>query len=246
MRATLYSLQSSHPSHAARLMLERKGIEHKVVNLIPGTHAAALRPLGFRRGTVPALKLNGHRVQGSRAISRALDEVQPEPRLFPADPQDRIKVEEAERWGEDILQHLPRRLTRWLTIRRPEMRVHMARESGVPLPRLAGPLNAPVARYFARKAGANDDERVSKTLAMLPAALDHVEELLDEGTIGGDQPNAADFQIGATVRVLLTFEDLEPIIGKRKAARYARELMPDYPTSVPAGLLPAEWLEPLR
>jgi hypothetical protein len=48
------------------------------------------------------------------------------------------------------------------------------------------------------------------------------------------------------VRVLLTFADLEPIIAKRKAARYAKELMPDYPTSVPAGLLPAEWLEPLR
>lgn len=226
-------------------MLERKGIEHKVVNLVPGTHAAALRPLGFRSGTVPALKLGRRRVQGSRAISRALDEAQPEPRLFPADPQKRIKVEEAERWGDDILQNVPRRMTRWLTIRRPEMRVHMARESGVPLPRVIGPLNAPVARYFARKVGANDDERVQRTLAMLPALLDHVEGLLDEGTIGGKEPNAADFQIATTLRVLLTFGDLEPIIGKRKAAGYAKGLMPDYPSSVPAGFLPAEWLEPL-
>ena len=246
MRAKLYAIPPSHPSHAARLMLERKGINHKVVNLVPGTHAAALRPLGFRNGTVPALKLGRRRVQGSRAISRALDEAQPEPRLFPADPQKRIKVEEAERWGDDILQNVPRRMTRWLTIRKPEMRVHMARESGVPLPRVIGPLNAPVARYFARKVGANDDERVQRTAAMLPALLDHVEGLLDEGTIGGKEPNAADFQIAATLRVLLSFEDLEPIIGKRKAAKWAKGLMPDYPTSVPAGYLPAEWLDPLR
>ena len=52
---TLYAIPPSHPAHAARLMLEHKGIEHKVVNLVPGTHAAVVRALGFRRGTVPAL-----------------------------------------------------------------------------------------------------------------------------------------------------------------------------------------------
>lgn len=74
-------------------MLEHKGIEHKAVNLVPGAHAAALRLIGFRGGTVPALKLDGRRVQGTRAIARALDEAQPEPSLFPADPhEDRKSV----------------------------------------------------------------------------------------------------------------------------------------------------------
>ena len=43
----------SHPSQAARLMLERKGIDHEVKELFPGGHPAQLRLAGFRRGTVP-------------------------------------------------------------------------------------------------------------------------------------------------------------------------------------------------
>ena len=246
MRATLYALAPSHPSHAARLMLERKGIDHKVVDLPPGSHAAILRPLGFRRGTVPALRIDRRRIQGSRAISRALDEIQPEPRLFPADPQKRIDVEEAERWGDDVLQNAPRRLTRWIAMHRQDMRKHMGRENGIPLPGIVGFINIPVARHFARKSGADDEGRVHRTLLMVPVLLDHVEKLISDGTIGGKEPNAADFQIAPSVRVLNSFEDLAPVIGERKASRYARELLPDYPTTVPAGMLPEEWLADLR
>jgi len=245
VRATLYGLAPSHPSHAARLMLERKGVDHKVVDLPPGTHAAALRLVGFRGGTVPALRIGGRRVQGSRAISRALEELSPEPRLFPADPQLRLRVEEAERWGEEVLQDTPRLLTRWLTLHRSAMREHMARETGIPMPRVAAVVNVPVARHFARKVGADDDERVRQTLAAIPARLDRVEELLAEGTIGADEPNAADLQIAPSVRNLLSFGDLAPLIEDREAARWATAILPDYPTTIPAGMLPAEWLAEL-
>ncbi len=246
MPATLYAVHSSHSAHAARLMLEHKGIEHRVVNLVPGTHAALLRPLGFRRGTVPALRLDGRRVQGTRAISRALEQARPEPPLFPADPGKRIRVEEAERWGDRTLQLVPRRLAAWINVRRAELRAKLTREAGVPAPHLIAWTGWPVAWYFAHKVGANDTESVRRMVGRLPAMLDHVEELLDEGTIGGEQRNAADFQIGASVRLLMTFEDLAPAMDGRKAARFAIELMPDYPTGVPAGLVPQEWLEHLR
>ena len=246
MRATLYAVYTSHPAHAARLMLEHKGIEHKVVNLVPGTHAAAVRALGFRKGTVPAMRLDGRRIQGTRAIARALDEAQPEPPLFPGDPQARIRVEKAELWGDEVLQPVPRRVGNWVFANRPEMRARLAREAGLPAPGLLGPAGWPLTWYFARKHGANDTERVRKTVEMLPAVLDHVDELLDEGTIGGEQRNAADFQIGTSVRLLMTFADLAPAFEGRRAARFATELMPDYPTGVPAGFVPQEWLEPLR
>ena len=245
VKAKLYGLEPSHPTHAARGMLEYKGIDHKVVNIVPGMHAAAMRPLGFRGGTVPGLKIDGRRIQGSRQISRALDEIQPEPRLFPADPELRIRVEEAERWGDDVLQNVPRRVTRCLTVTRPELRTHMATEAGVPAPKLAGALNAPIARYFARKVDATE-ERAKAALGLLPALLDHVEKLLDEGTIGGSERNAADFQIAATVRALMSFEDLAPAIAGRPAGTFALELYPEWPTSIPAGFIPGEWLPPAR
>jgi glutathione S-transferase len=241
VKAKLYGLEPSHPTHAARGMLEHKGIDYKLVNLVPGMHAAMLRPLGFRGGTVPALKIDGRRVQGSRQISRALDEIQPEPRLFPSDPDLRIKVEEAERWGDDVLQNVPRRVTRCLTVIKPELRVHMATEADIPAPKVAGPLNAPVARYFARKVDATED-RAKAGLGLLPALLDHVEKLLSEGTIGSDERNAADFQIAATLRALLSFEDVAPAIVDRPAGRFAVELFPEWPTTIPAGMIPADWL----
>ena len=243
MSVTLYAIPPSHPTHTARLMLEHTGIPHKVVNFVPGTHAVALRALGFRRGTVPALRLDGEKIQGSRQIARRLDEAKPESGLFPGDPERRRAVEEAERWADEVLQNTPRMLTRWLTINRPDMRVHMAAEAGVPAPRLVGPANAPVARYFARRIGADDTERVRTIVTGIPEQLDRVDELIADGAIGGSDPNAADFQIAPSLRVLMTYEDLAPAFEGRPSAALAKRLLPTYPTSVPAGFVPAEWLQ---
>ena len=51
--------------------------------------AAVQHPIAaaaVRRRTVPALRIDGEKVQGSRAIMRRLDELVPEPPLFPSDP----------------------------------------------------------------------------------------------------------------------------------------------------------------
>src|SRR5262249_33779397 len=150
---TLYGTPPSHPSHSARLMLERKGIDHEVVWLLPGLWPALLRTRGFRGGTVPALKLNGQKIQDSRAISRALEQAKPEPALFPADPEQRLAVEEAERWGEEVLQPVPRRIIRWLAVDNSDVRTSFAREAKMPAPRFAAWINGPGARHLARKAG---------------------------------------------------------------------------------------------
>ena len=109
--ARLYVIPGSHPSRAARLMLEHKGIDYKRVDLIAALHRPLLKARGFEAATVPALRINGRRIQGTRNISQALDELHPTPPLFPTDPARRAVVEEAECWGDEALQPVPRRLS---------------------------------------------------------------------------------------------------------------------------------------
>ena len=97
----------------------------------------------------------------------------------------------------------------------------------MPLPNVAAAMNAPLAKHFARKVGA-DDEQVRADVQNLPALLDHVDGLIEAGTIGGTEPNAADFQIGTTARVLLSFEDLAPLLEGRPAQELALRILPDY------------------
>ena len=244
MAARLYALALSHPAHAARGMLAHKGIEHRVVNLMPGFHPLFLRALGFRGGTVPALRLaDGRRVQGSLRISRTLEELQPQPALFPADPEARERVVEAERWGENVLQEVPRRIFRWAAAGQQELRAWIGRELvGIPAPELAGRVNQPLATRFARVSGATD-EAVQTDLERLPGLLDEVDRLIAAGVIGAQQPNAADFQIASSLRTLLAFEDVRPLLAGRPAAELAERLFPRYPgplpLQVPSGWVPA-------
>ncbi|MGH2957382.1 MAG: glutathione S-transferase family protein [Solirubrobacterales bacterium] len=244
MAVKLYGTPPSHPSHAARLMLERKGIDHKLIWLLPGLWPIMVRTRGFRGSTVPALKLDGQRIQHSREISRALEQYKADPPLFPRDPKRRIEVEEAERWGEEVLQPVPRRIIRWLALHRPAVRTAIAREAGMPAPGVAARLNAPMVHYLARKSDSSD-ERVKSTIRLLPALIDHVDRLIADGVIGGKEPNAADYQIATTVRSLLTLEDLAPAIEGTRAEWLARAILPEIGSPPIPPSLPAEWLAPL-
>jgi len=240
VHATLYSLKVSHPSVAVHLMLERKRIDHRIRQVSPGLHPLVVRLAGFPANTVPALTLDGDRIQGSTSISRALDELVPEPPLFPADPERRRAVEEAEAWGESELQPVPRRMYRWGLVRNRHLRRRLAEVSGMPAPGLVAATNGPLAASFAAAIGA-DDERIRRDLQELPGKLDRVDALTAEGVIGTDEPNAADYQIATTVRVLMSFADLRPMIERRPAGELALKLVPRWPDEVPP-FLPPEWL----
>jgi glutathione S-transferase len=237
MPARLYFFELSHPSQVARIALRMKGVPFDERELPAGLHPALLRVLGFPGGTVPGLKLaDGRRLQSSLDITRALDELVPgEPVLHPSS-----EVTEAERWGEAELQPSPRRMFRWAAVRQLEVREWVNRLSGLPAPRLNGRMAVPIARAMANHVGA-DDAGVQRELALLPERLDRVDELLACGLIGGEQLNAADLQIGCSVRVFLEFEQLAPFLDGRPAADHARRVLPETPGPIPARL-PAEWL----
>src|SRR3954447_21718475 len=121
----LYVIPGSHACRSAMLMLEHKQAPYQRQDIVTLMHPVVVRLHGFdaggqtrtaggRRtlglrfgdllGTVPALAADGDRISTNYRIARFLEERHPEPPLFPADPERRAAVEEAERWANETLQ----------------------------------------------------------------------------------------------------------------------------------------------
>lgn len=244
-RATLYVIPGSHPAMAVRRMLEVKGIAYKRVDLMPVISRAALKLMRFPGVTIPGLRIDGERITGSLNISRALDRIQPEPALFPADPERRVLVEDAERWGDEIIQDAVRRIL-WNAIKRDKEPLRSYTEGarlGIPVG-LAVATAAPIIAAEIRINDA-DDPAVEADLAAFPGWLDRIDGWIADGTLGGEQPNAADLQIASSLRLAMTLDDLRPAIEARPAGKLAMRLVPEFPGRAPA-ILPAAWLEPLH
>jgi|SRR5829696_4593742 len=245
VKATLYVTPGSHPSRTAQIMLELKGIDYKRVDLMPVISKAAVRGLRFPHDTVPALKLDGRRIQGSREIARELESLRPVPPLYPAEPDVRAAVERAETWGDESLQPVARRIF-WNAVKRDRSPLASYAEGarlGIPIG-LAVKTAAPIVALAARSSEASD-ENVRADLSALPGMLKRIDDWIADGVLGGEQLNAADLQIGTGVRLLMTLRDLRDAIGARPAGELAMRVAPDYPGDTPP-ILPPTWLEPRR
>ncbi len=242
-------MKHSHPVLAARMMLEQAQIPFKAHDILPGLHGFVVRARRFPSWTVPALEIEGQRLQGTLTIAREAHRRAPSAGLFPADPQRRQAVEDAEKLGHDEVQPIARRVFRWAGANDNGVRAWMAREVvGAPAPVLVGQAFKPAMFVFGRLISKADDDQVRADLAGLPALMDRLDALVDDGTIGGDVSNAADFQILTSLRLLMAHVDLRPAIEPRTCGRAALRLLPDFPRSGPDALapvpaaLPREWL----
>jgi glutathione S-transferase len=226
------------------LMLERKRIPYKRVDLIPVISKAVVRMQRFPGVTVPALKLDGRRLQGSREIARELDRIQPDPPLFPADKEKRAKVEVAEAWGDEF-QQKPRRFIWWAFKRDRAPMASYSEEARLGMPvGLAVKTGGPIVSLSARFNGSTD-ENVRADLASLRGDLDRLDAWIAHGVIGAPEPNAADFQLAPSIRLLMSFDDLRPFIESRPCGELAERVVPDFPGRMPP-VFPSEWFTGLR
>lgn len=231
----LHVLPPSHPCMTATAALRLKGLEYERIEFIPGQHIEPMQEIyGEGNYTVPGMLVDGDPVHGSRAILDRLEQLAPEPVLYPSE-----EVREAERWGDVEFQDLGRRLPWGALYFRPEA---MGTFAG------GEPLDGPGTDFAIRmirgtwKYHKITAARLHENLASLPAKLEYVEQLAGDGVIGSEQPNAADLQIGATLRILLNIADLRPLLAGSEGERIARNLFADYPGEVPAGAFPAGWV----
>jgi glutathione S-transferase len=188
------------------------------------------------------MRVDGERIVGSRPIIRHLDSLVAEPQLLPApgDPSY-AAVLEAERWGDEVLQAVARRIIDAALLRRPAAMESYLGDTKLPLPRaLIRPGLPLTARWMARRNKARD-EAARTDLAELSGHLDRIDTWIADGLLGGERPNAADLQIGSSIRLLASIGDVQPLIEGRPAAGLTR-YFPPMVGEVEAGALPDEWL----
>lgn len=250
----LYVICGSHACRAGSLMLEHKGIAHRRVVLPTGAHPMLVRALGFpghrkpirsldgptpaalrmldRLGTVPALRHGSERVQTNRLIARFLDRLQPHPPLFPADPELRAAVEQAERWGDQSFQMAARRI------------VLSGSQHGLDTLRdragdgRLGPLLSKRersreinSRIAARAIFRADPQAERQLLGELPAMLDRIDAWIAAGVLDGERLNAADLQIAPSLALIAYRLDLRPQIEARPAGAWLERVLPEPPLS---------------
>jgi len=241
MNLKLYVLPGSHPCAAVEAALNLKGIAFDRVDLLPMTQML-IGPLRYGGSTVPGMRIDGEKLVGSRTIMRRLDELAPDPPLLPPPGDERYaRVLEAERWGDEVLQRVPRTIIDVAFLRTPPAMGSYAGDAKLPIPSaLMGPAMPITAKLMAFKNKARD-ATARADIAALPGQLERIDRWIEEGLLGGEQPNAADLQIGSTIRLLLSIGDVRPLIEGRPAAQLTR-YFPPMVGEVEAGVLPAEWL----
>jgi glutathione S-transferase len=233
---TLHVLPPSHPCMTAVRALELKGLDFEKVELAFGAHVDEMTKI-YGAHTVPGMLVDGEPVHGSRAILARLEELVPDPPLYPAGKAEAVR--EAERWGDDELQDLGRRMPWGALHFRPEA---MGTFGGFGMLDPAGTDFAIRTLRAMWKYHHITAQRLYDDLQGLPEKLDHVDALIADGVIGGDVPNAADLQIGATLEVLGCVGDLQPLLAGRPAAQLAERWFPGREGEVPAGAFPAGWV----
>jgi glutathione S-transferase len=237
-KLVLHVVPFSHPCLAVTAVLDRHGLEYETVDMVSGPHADEIEAIyGEGKRTVPGLLVDDEPVHGTTAIFERLDELVDDADLYPGAVAAAIR--EAERGISEDLQAAARNLVFGALHFRPEA---LGTFAG------SGPLD-PAGTDFAirmvrgawRYIGISA-EGIAATLAALPEQLDIVDELIDGGAAGGDDPTAVDYQLGSSLHLLVQIGDLRPLVEGRPAEALIDSWFERGPADIPAGAFPAGWV----
>jgi glutathione S-transferase len=245
----LYVIPGSHACRSAMLMLDHKQVPYRRVDIVTLLHPLVVRLLGFdaggqtrsiggrrgfglrlgdRLGTVPALAADGQRVSTNHGIARFLEKHHPDPPLFPADPERRTAVEEAERWANETLQMAARRIPGVAVVRDPATYSRTAADGRMGYllykrelaRRILGP-------WILREAFAAKPAKDPELLDELSEMLDRIDAWIADGVLNGAELNVADFMVAPSLALILYRHDVQPMFEGRPALELVDRLLPE-------------------
>jgi len=151
-------------------------------------------------------------------IARFLDRLHPEPPLFPADPERRATVEEAERWGEDEFQMIARRVVLAGSLHGRDGLIDRGADGRLgPLLWRNDSVRLVASRGLCRFRFDVNPATERELLDSLPVALDRIDAWIEAGVLNGAELNVADFLIGSNLALLCYRADLRAEVEGRPA-----------------------------
>ena len=235
-KLVLHAIPYSHPCLAVSAALDRYGLEYETEALVSGKHTEKIESIyGEGTGTVPGLLVDDEPVHGSTAIFNRLDDLI-DADLYPEAVAGAIR--EAEAGLVEELQVSARVLIFGSLHFRPES---LGTFAGVASLDPAGVDFAIKTLRAAWRYTGTDAQRIHEELQKLPSLLDVVDELAAAGVIGGEEPTAADFQIGSSLHLLRQVGDVRPLLEGRTAAAIVDAWFEPGTADVPAGAFPSGW-----
>ena len=189
----LWQIELSHFNEKVRWALDFKRIAHRRRSLLPGAHVPVARRLTGRIETTPVLTLDGHSIGDSTAIIAALEELKPQPALYPSGVEQRRRALELEDFFDEQLGPHIRRAVYHVLLDHPELLVPLFVRGQPRAARVLFSATFPILVRLMRRAMTITPEAAQHSREMTTAAMGRLEaELGDNRYLVGDSFTVAD------------------------------------------------------
>jgi glutathione S-transferase len=208
-RIVLWQIPVSHYNEKARWALDYKSIPHLRREPLPGLHRiSALWLTRGKHDRLPVIELEGARIGDSTAIIAALEQYQPEPALYPSDPDGRERALALEDYFDEELGPKLRRFYWYHTLRDRGAAIDAALpDAGSVRRRLAQSAYPVMRRAAARDYGA-DERGAAEALEGMRSVMDRLEdELADGDYLVGDSFSVADLAAASLFTAVIAPEE---------------------------------------
>lgn len=188
----LYQFPISHYCEKIRWALEYKGLDYRIVNLLPGSHVKIIKKMA-PRSEVPVLVHDGKVVQNSSDIINYLDEQFPERSLTPSSPEQEAQAREWEAYVDEQVGPHVRLYCYYYFLDRPDILLPMLTQGQPWYKRLGFRLIFPRVRTLIRRFLHINDRTAAVSLKKLTHAIDRLHGHLEQYPfLAGDGFSRAD------------------------------------------------------
>jgi glutathione S-transferase len=200
---TLWHFRVSHYNEKVRWALDHKRLPHRRRAMIPGFHVPVVRWLSGQ-SRLPVLRIGGRTLVDSTAIIAAIEALQPDPPLYPAEPAQRQRALALEDYFDEEVAPELRRLFWWTYVDRAADCAAMATDGFGLLARTAFRASWPVTRaLFCRNMGI-DAAQIEAAQRRLASHFDRLEsEIGASGFLVGERFGIADLTAAAVMTAII-------------------------------------------